>query len=705
MSVDALPPRPKESIPFLGDGPFAAASFPWQLAPPTDARVVVIKQTLAIVPNGAAEPLADQDPPCGDAFHDDDPTASLRYASDFAPLKPRADVLLVGHACARQGQARTASVQLVFGRDLRRAIAAVGDRQWHVDGPTNPAPFTRVPLRLERAFGGAGDEANPYGVGSGGVVLPNLEQPDAMIRSPGDRPPPACFAPLAATLPARARKLGTYDQSWLRERWPYFPRDVDWGYWNAAPAPQQIPYPLGNESFSLAGVHPELAVVSGRLPGIAPRVFAIIPSRREPLREIPVQLDTVWFDADAMRVALVWRGRFDVSAEHAPEVAALFFTAGEPGAPLDVVDVQHRFTAKVLELHPAAAAPKSAAPTGASAATAAAAASGAAAAAAAGTAAAASAAPEPPVAIPPAMTRDEAAARIASGAPLAGVSFQGADLSGLDLRARSLAGATLTGARLVGARLEGADLSGAILARAVCDGAVFRNADLRGATLVEASLADADLTDATLDDASLVDADLSRAVLTGAKLARANLVDALLDGANLDGASAVEADFSGASLHGASLRGATLDDAQMYGAGAEGATFDGASMARFRADEARLAGSSFVDTKAASSSFEAAMLRDASFRDAELDGSVFCQADLERAVLSRASAKGARFRHARMVRVSALRANLMEANFESADLRHADLRGANLHCAETLKAKLDGVNLDQAIVTGSKLAK
>jgi uncharacterized protein YjbI with pentapeptide repeats len=703
MSLDALPPRPKESIPFLGDAPFAAASFPWQLAPPTDARVVVVKQTLAIVPNGVATPLADQDPPCGDVFHDDDPSASLRYASDFAPFKPRADVILVGHAYAqkaggRAASVRTASVLLSFGRDLRRSLAAIGDRQWQIDGPTDPAPFTRIPLRWERAFGGPADATNPHGTGSAGAVLPNLEQPDAMIKSPGDRPAPACFAPLSATLPARARKLGTYDASWLRERWPYFPKDVDWSYWNAAPAPQQIPYPLGNEAFSLGGVHPEMAVVNGRLPGIAPRVFAIVPSRREPVREIPVQLDTVWIDADAMRVALVWRGRLDVSAEHAPEVAALFFTVAEPPGTLDAFTVEQRFTARVLELHPNAAAEVGASAAGAAGAVTATPPS------ARPDAAEATREPAAPVDAPPAMTRDEAAARIASGASLEGADLHGADLSGLDLRARKLTAAILTGARLVGARLEGADLSGAVLARAICDGAVLRNADLRGANLVDASLTDADLSDATLDDASLVDADLSRTNLTGARLARANLVDARLDGAKLDGVSAIAADLSGASLSGASLRGATLDDAQMYGAHADGVTFDGASMARFRADEAELAGASFAEVQAASSSFEAAVLRGASFRDAVLDGSVFCQADLERAVLSRASAKGARFRHARMARVSALRANLMEANFESADLSHADLRGANLHCAETLKAKLDGASLDQAIVTGSKLA-
>src|SRR4051812_34385059 len=96
--VPNLPKRPKEAIPVVTDGPLVAASFLWQILPPQHARVVVVKATLAIVPDRDAALLADPDPALGDVHYDDDPAASLRYASDFAPFKPRADVLLVGHA-------------------------------------------------------------------------------------------------------------------------------------------------------------------------------------------------------------------------------------------------------------------------------------------------------------------------------------------------------------------------------------------------------------------------------------------------------------------------------------------------------------------------------------------------------------------------------------------------------------------------------
>ena len=44
-------------------------------------------------------------------------------------------------------------------------------------------------------------------------------------------------------------------------------------------------------------------------------------------------------------------------------------------------------------------------------------------------------------------------------------------------------------------------------------------------------------------------------------------------------------------------------------------------------------------------------------------------------------------------------------SLERADLSRADLRHANLHGVETWKAKLDGADLDFAIITGSKLRR
>ncbi len=684
MSVLDLPPRPKDTIPIVTEGPFCAGYRHWQLLPPQDALVLVVKSSFSIVPGGLATPLGDQLPLLGDIHYDDDLEASLSHASDFAPFKPRADILLVGHAYPPLPRARVVNVQLYFGTALSVALAAIGDREWQGGQPSEPKPFARIPLRYERAFGGPGFAANPVGIGTidgiPGARLPNLERPDRLIRSQGEMPQPICFGPVPASWAARRAKLGTYDEVWLRERWPYFPRNFDWSYFNVASAEQQIAYPRGDEEFHLGGVHPQMQVVSGRLPGLVPRAFAQLGGEQHyRFREITLHLDTVLFDADAMQMSLVFRGLMDVSDELAPEVERLFVTADDLRAPMSIEAAQQRFFALVAPSVPAVPS-----------------------------------APSPvedksfgagPVPAPPSLDRAALVALCASGASLAGTSLFGCDLSDMDFSGRDMRGAILRGAELHGAKFVGTDLRGAVLSGASALYASFRGADLRSANLAEAMVEDVDFSGASLEGASLAAVKASRTRFSGASLGRVNFTDAELESANFDEAELLSADFSGARLSGASFRRAKLDDAQIYDAVAEGCRFDDASMERFRAEGAKLGKSVFERAKAKEANFQAADLKLASFLDADLSLSVFAHADLERAVLHRALAKGARFRHARLVRAQAIKADFMEANFESANMAQADLRGANLHAVETLKAVLDGIQLDQAIVTGSKLEK
>ncbi len=685
-----LPPRPPEHVPIVVDGPLGAAQLSWQLEPPQDALVVIVRGTFAIRAGQVVEPVSEPKPPMGDLHYGDDPSASLRYASDLCPFKPRADLSLVGHAYA-QARARargSTHVQLVFGK-LRRVLAAIGDRRWQNGVPSKPQSFERIALRWENAFGGPSHPANPLGVGLDGAALPRLEDPEALIRNQRDQPPPACCAPVPRHFQVRGGKLGTYDAAWLDQRWPYFPKDVDWSYFNAAPAEQQMDYPRGNEAFDLGGVHPEHPVVSGRLPGLAPRVFAQMTAEADgAFREIAVRLDTVAFDADAMEVSLVWRGQLAVSAEHAPEVDRLFVMADQLNGRLSLEAAQERWLACVTALYgahaigggtldekgePAAAKP-----------------------------------PTPPTPSPPpqapVLSRDQALMLLGSGASLEGLSFVGCELEGVDFSGRKLAGAHFSDAALDGARFDEADLSGALFVRAKAARASFRGAELGAANLSEASLPEADFSEASLEGASLADADATRARFEGARLSLARLTDAKLTGATFDGATAERADFSGATLAEASFREATLDDAQLYDCAAERACFAKASLQRLRADGAHLERSSFESAAADEATFESAELAGASFARAELARAVFSRAQLGRATLSQAVAREARFRHAMLTGAQAAKADFMQANFEGADLSKADLRGANLYAVETWKAKLAGARLDGALVAASKLA-
>ena len=633
------PPRQGDMVPIVNETPLVVATFPFQLAPPQDVLVVIVKATFDLRDDRVA--LArEQLPPTGDVHHDGDPNASLRYASDYAAFKPKADVLLVGSAPSGP-DGNVGHVTLHLGK-LERSRAVFGDRTW---GASDPARFERMPLRWERALGGQLSPDNPVGIGfRTAQAVPNLQDPARLLTSPGDAPRAACFAPIAPTWRGRASKLGTYDRAWLRERWPYFPADFDPAYFNSAPREQQVDYLAGDERFALTGFGD--APIVGRLPGIRPRAFVLrTREAKGELIEALLRLDTCWFDVDARKLVLTWRGFVDVADDDAPDVSLLYVATdpvGDPAARLHAALVAR----SLLPLGaPADVTPHN----------------------------------DPDVSLREAYERLRAVPAIAAPGP--GEGAIGEDATAL-LEAirerRSLAGRDFRGADLAGMDLSGADLVGVVLV---------------GAKLASANLAGADLSRADLTDADLQHADLTRAVLERARLV----------GARCQGARFVSAQLTGATIEGARFDEANLTDARLYDVDGAGARFDRADLRGLRANDAKLARASFVGAQGEGAVLDGCALTGASFGGAKMPRASFARCDLERADFTAADLREAVFRRARMRRATMTGANLMRATLERATLDEADLRGANLYRAETLKASLSSARLDHALLAGTKL--
>jgi hypothetical protein len=132
------------------------------------------------------------------------------------------DLLVFGPAVAPRGYAsRSLPVEIRCG-PIHKRMQVFGDRRWvkEVGGfvASEPEPFETMPLTNDRAFGGASILAeeevvhplNPAGRGYcmskedvDGKPLPNLEQPDDLIRHWKQTPLPACiFRPLGPLFPA-----------------------------------------------------------------------------------------------------------------------------------------------------------------------------------------------------------------------------------------------------------------------------------------------------------------------------------------------------------------------------------------------------------------------------------------------------------------------------------------------------------------------
>ncbi len=339
------------------DTPFELSMMPWELEPPRPTLMLVVKGTFSLGEDGPCA-IADEQVPClGEVPWDDGDPPSLRTESDHAVLKPRAEWYLVGTAHAPHGTPATVVPVRVRVGSLTKQLAVWGDRTWQrgVLGykPSAPRPFTSMPLRWERSFGGPRIAENPVGRGTGPILvdkttidpLPNIEDPTRPILSRDDRPPPAGMFPVPGTWRSRVRRTGTYDDHWKNARWPFFPTDFDFTFFNSAPQDQwREGYWQGDEEIELSGLHPVRTRIQTRLPGLRARVFVEWATERPPgskplellscaelealgppkLVEVPLRLDTIVIDADAGHVMCQWRGLVEVADALLSNVARIF---------------------------------------------------------------------------------------------------------------------------------------------------------------------------------------------------------------------------------------------------------------------------------------------------------------------------------------------------------------------------------------------
>jgi hypothetical protein len=293
--------------------------------------VVVIKRTFTIPKDPKREPtLAEEQFPLveADVFTGEPGLSAPLYESDYALRKPRCDILLNGSAYAPGGKpTERVTVSLRVG-SWQKSFDVVGNRVWNrgvlLVTPTDPEPFTVMPISYNNAFGGVDrSQENPdkhrwyptnhSGVGYheyldaqfiDGKPLPNTEETGRRITDPRGKYRPMAFGPIGRAWSPRPKYAGTYDQNWLDEVSPFLPKDFDDRYSQAAPLDQQMDYPRGGEEI----------VLTNLMPG-GPRAFKL-PEVDMPIeftcrdgkhQETKAVIDTVVVEPDLERFQLVWR--------------------------------------------------------------------------------------------------------------------------------------------------------------------------------------------------------------------------------------------------------------------------------------------------------------------------------------------------------------------------------------------------------------
>ena len=275
--------------------PLRLSAYAWEAQPGRLSMTVSCELTVKLV-HGAEAQFVEASP-----FYDE---MLLRTAeADFRiPFKPRADVLLLGHAHVPTDDPETDRllVRMRIG-EFSKALRVTGDRYWLREAgrlvPGTPRKFRRILLSHERA---TRTPENPQGIDLEAVpvehriALPNLE------------PASVGCAPIVGPVPQNASSRGGLIHpmalGWVHalltgQRAGPPPEGFNFGYFNLAPHDQQLPeIPVG-AAIVLENVHPEHPVFTSRLPAMRPRAFVFDPQALQQL-EIPLRCDTMWIDAD-----------------------------------------------------------------------------------------------------------------------------------------------------------------------------------------------------------------------------------------------------------------------------------------------------------------------------------------------------------------------------------------------------------------------
>ncbi len=726
---------------------------------------LVIKGTFSLCPGEAVKCAPKLLDVVGDVLSDGEGEQTIKYPSDFVPFKPLADVLLVGSAHAPKGRPVTELNASLRVGGWRKNVQVTGDRvwQWRLlpwSGPTAPIAFKSMPLGYERAYGGRKFRRNPAGLGDDKKRLPNVESPTRLIRRRGDQPFPASFGAVAANWEPRRSKVGTYKGNWLKERWPWFPDDFNWSYFNAAPEDQQVEgYLRGDEELEFQNLHAKHSLYRSKLPGLRARAFVqvLVPDALPEFREVKLNLDTLWIDMDAEKLVLVWRGITPVRTVKFKEVTHIaVFTEPMTSLPQDLAAVREWIHRRLKEETgegpptPEEIAKAAAARTAREAEKAKSAkeraelekefaeleqtAGSGVEQAAMDRMIADGLDPKVFEVVPPSDGMDDVKTKLALEVArmmkehpelAAQLGEAGSELSEFEKMEQEVAahdakeipapnresvqaavsqgkvqrGVDLSGLNLSGLNLSGADFSGADFSRTNLSGA-----NLAGSLLARVDFRGANLSGADMSRAVLDEARFSEAKLEGATFREASVRDAVfskleLVGMDFSGCKGEHPNFSKCNLEGAKFSGAKLPQADFSRSCLTGASFVGAEMTA--ADFKGVSAVGIDMERADITNLRAGGKTDFTggrFREVKSPKSIWQGAILDQADFSRANLTGALFEDASLTEARFDRAELSKASFEDASAHRALLTNANL-----LRASFNRADLTEASLEGSNL--
>lgn len=319
--------------------PFPASTLLWEDAPNQHSLTVVVKGTFVVVPGGEVTLARTQEPLGREQHWENNPLASLYTPGDFAPVKPKVDLLLVGRAHA-PGASPVTSLDVRFRvGEWSKTLRVLGERRYRPGAyglePSEMAPFLEMPLRFERAPLGPNNPVgfDPSGARSAGALA------SSTIETLEPRAFPS-FGPIAPNWRSRRVLVDEAALTWAygisapgRSTLGPPPRKVELAFFNAAPRDQQIDLLRPATTIELEGLSPLARVVTTSLPRIRPQAF-LVAHLSGKAEEIPLRCDTLWIDADRGLLTLTWRGLTEARSRDETRLGRLVVAADPEGRKL-----------------------------------------------------------------------------------------------------------------------------------------------------------------------------------------------------------------------------------------------------------------------------------------------------------------------------------------------------------------------------------
>jgi hypothetical protein len=310
---------------FANATPYSAIDVPLTDPNGRDVDVVVVKATFTVRPDGRAVP-ADEPSPVRTAdvpWDPENPRTSLRYPADVCIEKAGTDVIVVGEAISPKPVA--AMDVAVKVRDVSAPLRVHGERLFYrrvVGLSIGPAaPFERMPIVYEKAYGGASDDwavmeaRNWSGVGVAksdadldGRPAPQIEHPARPHKGSGDKHPPAGYGAIGPHWSPRRERAGTFDEAWRTTRMPLMPLDFDLHANNAAHPSLLLEQPVApGDEVGVLGMSE-----GGTLSFKIPELPVILRARFDQSGKVAVRpvIDTLLVEPGARRFELVVRKAF-----------------------------------------------------------------------------------------------------------------------------------------------------------------------------------------------------------------------------------------------------------------------------------------------------------------------------------------------------------------------------------------------------------